>query len=68
MQVPRERRYNASAPEQTDALATYFPEIVERIVKYQSYKQQVAHITFESLFEYFRSITTAFVLFRKGIQ
>ncbi|KAM3726843.1 Glycerophosphocholine cholinephosphodiesterase ENPP6 [Dirofilaria immitis] len=40
VQVPQERKYNASVPGQTDALMNYFPEIVERIAKYQPYKQQ----------------------------
>lgn len=39
--VPKKRRYNASLPEQTDALMSYFPEIIEQITKYQWYKQQV---------------------------
>lgn len=39
--VPQERKYNASVPEQTDAFMSYFPEIIEQIAKYQSYKQQV---------------------------
>ncbi|VDN39484.1 unnamed protein product [Gongylonema pulchrum] len=40
VRVPRERKYSGSDPEQTNAVESYFPEIVERIVKYQSYKQQ----------------------------
>ncbi|VDM95893.1 unnamed protein product [Thelazia callipaeda] len=41
VQVPPERRYNLSTPEQTDALATYFPEIIQQISKYQFYRQQL---------------------------
>lgn len=41
VQVPQERKYNASLPGQTDALMSCFPEIIEKIAKYQSYKQQV---------------------------
>uniref|UniRef100_A0A914S0W3 Uncharacterized protein n=1 Tax=Parascaris equorum TaxID=6256 RepID=A0A914S0W3_PAREQ len=41
VQVPPSRKYNASFSEQTESLPTHFPEIVERITKYQAYKQQL---------------------------
>uniref|UniRef100_A0A9J2PAJ0 Ectonucleotide pyrophosphatase/phosphodiesterase family member 6 n=1 Tax=Ascaris lumbricoides TaxID=6252 RepID=A0A9J2PAJ0_ASCLU len=41
VQVPLSRKYNASFSEQTESLPTHFPEIVERITKYQAYKQQL---------------------------
>ncbi|VDO29507.1 unnamed protein product [Onchocerca flexuosa] len=40
VQVPQQRKYNASALGQTNAVINYFPEIIERITKYQPYKQQ----------------------------
>lgn len=44
VQVPEDRRYNASEPEQSEALPAYFSGMIERILKYQSYKQQVSFI------------------------
>ncbi|MFH4979867.1 hypothetical protein AB6A40_006576 [Gnathostoma spinigerum] len=40
VQVPIERQFNDSLPEQSEELPNYFPAIIERIKKYQSYKQQ----------------------------
>jgi hypothetical protein len=41
VQVPKERRYNFSMPDQTEALPGHFTAIVDHIRRYQAYKQQV---------------------------
>ncbi|VDK43036.1 unnamed protein product [Anisakis simplex] len=41
VQVPQTRKFNASISEQTESLPTHFIEMVERITRYQAYKQQL---------------------------
>ncbi|VDM84796.1 unnamed protein product, partial [Strongylus vulgaris] len=41
VKVPPKRWTDLSIPDQTDKLSDVFPEIVNRILKYQAYKQQM---------------------------
>ncbi|KJH41165.1 type I phosphodiesterase / nucleotide pyrophosphatase [Dictyocaulus viviparus] len=41
VKVPLKRWTDLNSPEQTDKLSELFPEIVNRIIKYQAYKQQM---------------------------
>lgn len=49
VQVPDKRKYDANQPDQTELLPHYFASIIERIKKYQAYKQQFFLLRYQNV-------------------